>query len=107
AAAWLREDTCEEARSDRSCPLRARPLGRRHCDGRRMTVALPAYQWSGFDIRDLASRGFAKRMSNPKLHWNPIFPGGPLILTFAKVPAERSASVRIGPLEAARAISNL
>jgi len=26
-------------------------------------------------------------MSNPKLHWNPKFARGPLILTFAKVPA--------------------
>jgi hypothetical protein len=28
-------------------------------------------------------------MSNPKLHWNPIFAGGPLILTFAREPAEK------------------
>jgi ABC-2 type transport system ATP-binding protein len=34
--------------------------------------------WSGFDIH----------MSNPKLHWQPEFAGGPLIPTFAKTPAE-------------------
>jgi hypothetical protein len=28
-------------------------------------------------------------MSNPKLHSNPLFAGGPLILTFAKVPAAK------------------
>jgi hypothetical protein len=30
-------------------------------------------------------------MSNPKLHWNPIFAGGPMILTFAKVAAEEGS----------------
>jgi hypothetical protein len=44
--------------------------------------------WSGFDIRDPASRNFVKRMSNPGLHQKAIFANGPLILTFAKVPAE-------------------
>jgi hypothetical protein len=34
------------------------------------------------------ARGFVKRMSNPKLHQQPRFASGPLILTFAKVPAE-------------------
>src|SRR5690242_9196806 len=46
-----------------------------------------ARRWSGFDIRYSPGREFAKRMSNPKLHQNLIFASGPLILTFAKVPA--------------------
>src|SRR5882762_4912606 len=45
-------------------------------------------QWSGFDIRYPASRGRAKRMSNPKLHWNVSFASGPLIPTFAREAAE-------------------
>jgi hypothetical protein len=46
-------------------------------------------QWSGFDILYPVSRELAKRMSNPKLHWKPIFATGPLILTFAREPAEK------------------
>src|SRR3984957_16517471 len=42
-------------------------------------------QWSGFDVRCRSSRESVERMSNPKLHQKPIFAGGPLILTFAKV----------------------
>ena len=45
--------------------------------------------WSGFDIRYPLRRESAKRMSNPKLHQNLIFASGPLILTFAKVAAEK------------------
>jgi hypothetical protein len=37
-------------------------------------------------------------MSNPELHQQLEFASGPLIPTFAKVPAERDANVRIGPL---------
>jgi hypothetical protein len=37
-------------------------------------------------------------MSKPKLHQQPEFASGPLILTFAKMPAETPSNVRIGPL---------
>ncbi len=37
-------------------------------------------------------------MSNPKLRWQLIFAGGPVILTFAQSLPTRDANVRIGPL---------
>src|SRR6516162_4840623 len=50
--------------------------------------------WSGFDVRCHAGREFVKRTSNPKLHWNQYFASGPLILTFANVPAEKGCECR-------------
>jgi hypothetical protein len=46
-------------------------------------------EWSGLDIRYTSSRKLTKRMSNPKHHSNLEFASGPMILTFAKVPAEK------------------
>jgi hypothetical protein len=64
-----------------------KPLRERDESGREPDRIDHEHQWSGFDIRDPPSRKLATRMSNPKLHWNPIFASGPLILTFARVPA--------------------
>jgi hypothetical protein len=43
-------------------------------------------QWTGFDIRYSPSRALAKQMS--KLHRDAILASDPLLLTFAKEPAE-------------------
>ena len=45
-------------------------------------------QWSGFNVRQPACREIVNRMSNPKLHQNPLFAGDPPILTFARVPPQ-------------------
>src|SRR5215469_18520335 len=65
-------------------------------DGRQTARPLTSW-WSGFDVRYTANRDTAKRTSNPKLHQNSKFSGGPLILTFANCQPQRSANVRIGP----------
>jgi hypothetical protein len=52
-------------------------------------TSMRAIQWSGFDIRYPPGREFVKRMSNPKLLQELEFASGPLIPTFAKVPAEK------------------